>query len=227
MPRPLPHAGAAVTAARDGGAMNISTRSALVIAAALLLASCSTSVPGTATMAGVKAAPVPLAPPPRGSHGGMNAPSAGETVTGPASGAIRNGDSVSPLDEHLPAIAKLDPALITAVRAAARDAEASGVELRVTSGWRSADYQRRLLEDAIATYGSVEEARRLVSTPELSRHVTGEAIDIGPTAAADWLGRNGSDYGLCQVYANEAWHFELLAGADGVCPPLLPDASEG
>lgn len=111
--------------------------------------------------------------------------------------------------------------------AAADDAEAAGVQLRVSSGWRSADYQRRLLADAIAAYGSVEEARRLVSTPEKSRHVTGEAIDIGPASAADWLGRNGSDYGLCQVYANEAWHFELLAGDGGVCPPLLPDASAG
>ena len=82
----------------------------------------------------------------------------------------------------------------------------------------------RLLDEAVNTYGSLEEARRLVSTPDKSAHVTGEAIDIGPTDAADWLIRHGADYGLCQTYANEMWHFELSTTPGGQCPVPRSDA---
>ncbi len=139
-------------------------------------------------------------------------------------GSIPDHTSISPDDSEHPAIARLDPELLAAVREAARDARAAGVELRVTSGWRSKAYQQRLLDEAVARYGSLEEARRLVSTPEKSAHVTGKAIDIGPTDAADWLIRNGSDYGLCQTYANEMWHFELATAPGGECPVPLSDA---
>jgi hypothetical protein len=37
--------------------------------------------------------------------------------------------------------------------------------------------------------------------------------------------RNGSRFGLCQIYANEIWHFELAADKDGACPPLRPNAA--
>lgn len=140
-------------------------------------------------------------------------------------GGIPTGSSISPDDSGHPAIARLDPALLAAVREAARDARAAGVELRVTSGWRSKAYQQRLLDEAVARYGSLAEARRLVSTPEKSAHVTGKAIDIGPTDAADWLIRNGSDYGLCQTYANEMWHFELSTTPGGECPRPHDDAA--
>jgi hypothetical protein len=59
----------------------------------------------------------------------------------------------------------------------------------------------------------------------MSHHVTGHAVDIGPVDAASWLVQHGSDYGLCQVYANELWHFELVTTPGGQCRPLLPDAS--
>lgn len=139
-------------------------------------------------------------------------------------GSIPDHTSISPDDSGHAAIAKLDPDLLAAVRKAAADARAAGVELRVTSGWRSKAYQQRLLDEAVATYGSLEEARRLVSTPEKSAHVTGKAIDIGPTDAADWLVRNGADYGLCQTYANEMWHFELSTEPGGECPVPRSDA---
>ncbi|WP_424187120.1 M15 family metallopeptidase [Actinokineospora sp. G85] len=138
-------------------------------------------------------------------------------------GSIAARGSISPHDDH-PALARLDPALLAAVRRATEDASRSGIELRVTSGWRDADYQRRLLDAAIAKHGSVEEARRWVATPERSAHVTGDAVDIGPTDAADWLIRNGDEYGLCQTYANEMWHFELRTTPGGECPAPLPDA---
>lgn len=134
-------------------------------------------------------------------------------------------ENVSPFDTGHVAIDKLDPELLAAVQSAAKDAEPDGIELRVTSGWRSEDYQRRLLDEAITKYGSEAEALRYVSTPDRSAHVTGHAVDIGPTDAADWLIRHGADYGLCQMYANEIWHFELATTPGTPCPALKPDAT--
>jgi LAS superfamily LD-carboxypeptidase LdcB len=55
-------------------------------------------------------------------------------------------------------------------------------------------------------------------------HVSGDAVDIGPTAAAAWLSKHGAEYGLCQIYRNEPWHYELRPDAvDRGCPPLYAD----
>ena len=129
-------------------------------------------------------------------------------------------------EQRAPAtVARLDPDLRAAVRAAIRDARADGVAMHITSGWRSRAHQQRLFDEAVTRYGSVDEARRYVSTPDTSAHVTGDAVDIGPTEADDWLIRHGSDYGLCQVFANEIWHFELATEPGQDCPPMLPDSS--
>ncbi|WP_246059743.1 M15 family metallopeptidase [Herbidospora galbida] len=144
---------------------------------------------------------------------------------GVADGFVADGAHVSPFDTRLPAIANLDPALLRAVQEAARDAADDGVEMFLTTAWRSERYQRQLYEEAITKYGSEREARRFVSTPDRSRHVTGDAVDVGPTDADDWLNRHGRAYGLCQTYANEMWHFELATGPGGACPPMRADAS--
>ncbi|MFB7759933.1 M15 family metallopeptidase [Streptomyces xiamenensis] len=148
---------------------------------------------------------------------------------GPPGGSQDSGFLSAPISPFADdwAITGLEPGLRAALHAAAEDAAADGVELVVTSGRRSASYQRELLDNAIRVYGSEEEARRWVSTPELSRHVTGEAVDIGYTDGADWMVRNGARYGLCQTYANEMWHFELVVGPGEVCPTARPDASAG
>ncbi|PWK89608.1 D-alanyl-D-alanine carboxypeptidase-like protein [Lentzea atacamensis] len=146
------------------------------------------------------------------------APSVSSSARVPGDGSIPDNESISLNDNEHAAIANLDPALLAAVREAAVDAQAQKVELKVTSGWRSAQYQQRLMDDAVARYRSEKEARRWVQTPEKSKHVTGTAIDIGPTNAADWLIRHGADYGLCQAYAHEMWHFELLTTRGGQCP---------
>lgn len=80
-----------------------------------------------------------------------------------------------------------------ALQTAARDALDDGVRLTVTSGWRSRAHQERLSAEGVIRYGN-EEASRWVSTPDSSAHVTGDAVDIGPTDAADWL---------YQTFANE------------------------
>ena len=100
------------------------------------------------------------------------------------------------------------------------------MEFEVDSGWRSPAYQQRLLRDAISKYGSEAEAARWVATPKTSAHVSGDAIDIGPSGAAAWLSAHGAAYGLCQIYSNEPWHYELRPQAIGHgCPPMYADAT--
>jgi hypothetical protein len=54
--------------------------------------------------------------------------------------------------------------------------------------------------------------------------VSGHAIDIGPSAATTWLSRHGTAYGLCRIYRNEPWHFELRPEAtDHGCPTEYAD----
>lgn len=130
--------------------------------------------------------------------------------------------SVSLSDVDLPAIERLDPALRNAMAQA--EAEA-GIPFDVTSGWRSAEYQQWLFDDAVRLYASEEIARQYVATPERSHHVTGHAIDIGNLDAQLWLQQFGTEWGICQIYANERWHFELATTPGGVCPELLPDAA--
>lgn len=140
-------------------------------------------------------------------------------------GRLPDGEPVSPFDEDLPAIARLDPALLAATQAAATAATSDGVEMVVTSGWRSARFQQSLVDDAVRKYGSSEEAARWVKSPEDSSHVSGKAVDIGYTDAASWLMQHGADYGLCQTYTNEMWHFELATEPGGTCPEQQSDAT--
>ena len=154
-------------------------------------------------------------------------PGAGRVPLTAADGFVADGEGLSPFAADHPAVGKLAPELLAAVRRASTDAARDGVELIITSGWRSARYQQALLDAAIAHHGSEAEARKWVSTPEKSAHVTGEAVDVGPTDAALWLSQRGSRYGLCQIYANEIWHYELATRPGGVCPRPIPDASAG
>lgn len=133
-------------------------------------------------------------------------------------------DAVSAFAEGVPGIVKLDPHLRAAVRRAATDARQRGVDVVVESGWRSPEYQQHLRDEAIDTYGSASEAARWVAAPTRSAHVSGDAVDLGPRDATRWLSAHGAAYGLCQIYANEPWHFELRTGAAGTgCPPMYAD----
>jgi hypothetical protein len=143
----------------------------------------------------------------------------GKARLGEADGAIPDGATV--FDDDVPGVAKLDPDLLDALRRAASDAD--GVRFVVDSGWRSAAYQEHLLQEAVDEYGSEAEAARWVARPDRSAHVSGDAVDLARTAAA-WLAGRGAAYGLCPVYANEPWHYELRPdAATGGCPATYPD----
>jgi D-alanyl-D-alanine carboxypeptidase len=156
----------------------------------------------------------------RGEHRGLRSTAGGPL--GEADGAVPDGTSV--FDDEVPGVANLDPDLLGAVRQAATDAADDGVEFFVDSGWRSPEYQEQLLREAVSEYGSEAEAARWVATPNKSAHVSGDAVDIGPSDATAWLSGHGSEYGLCQIYGNEPWHYELRPEAiDHDCPPTYAD----
>ncbi|MDR1293499.1 MAG: hypothetical protein LBK59_00845, partial [Bifidobacteriaceae bacterium] len=84
-----------------------------------------------------------------------------------------------------------------------------------------------LLSEAITEYGSPEEAARWVATAETSAHVSGDAIDIGGFDALTWLAEHGARYGLCRIYDNEPWHYELRPESiAGACPRTYTDPTE-
>ena len=140
-------------------------------------------------------------------------------------GSLADGQVLTPFDVQNPAIGRLDPRLLAAIQNAANAAAADGVTMTINSGWRSAEFQQKLLDQGVQTYGSLAAARQYVQTPTASRHVTGEAVDVGGPQADQWLIANGARFGLCQIYANELWHFELVADPAGNCPPLQPNAA--
>jgi D-alanyl-D-alanine dipeptidase len=187
-------------------------RGLFAVAAALFAAGCATPVqiePVSTTEP--TPAPAPL--------------TIGSAATDTYGGWIPDGQTLSPFDVSNPALAQLDPSLLNAIQDAARAATAQGVDLRISSGWRSKGFQQRLFDDAVGKYGSVDIARQFVASSDISKHVVGQAVDVAPVDADQWLIRNGAQFGLCQTYANELWHFELAVDQQGNCPPLRPNAA--
>lgn len=152
--------------------------------------------------------------------------SVGSAGTDTFAGYLADNQTLSPFDDaDNPVLSRLDPALLSAVQEATVAAADDGVTMRITSGWRSRGFQLRLFDDGVRQYGSEEAARQFVASPETSHHVTGEAVDVGPPAAALWMSRNGTRFGLCQMFENELWHYELVADEAGNCPPMKPNAT--
>jgi zinc D-Ala-D-Ala carboxypeptidase len=111
--------------------------------------------------------------------------------------------------------------------AAQAKARKEGINLVVTSGFRTAARQEYLFQRAIAKYGSAEEASKWVLPPDKSHHPDGIALDINYPGDPDdtkWLELNGYKFGLCRVYKNEWWHFEPLVAPGETCPPLVANA---
>jgi hypothetical protein len=171
------------------------------------------SLPSTASSPSGAASPIDRR---RGEH---------RSPLGEADGVVPDGTTV--FDDAVSGVANLDPALLRALRGAATDAAADGVELVVNSGRRSPAYEDQLRREAIASYGSETEAARWVATGTTSPHVSGDAVDIGPARATQWLFAHGAAYGLCQIYGNEPWHYELRSDAiTHGCPRMYADPTQ-
>ncbi|GAA3560887.1 hypothetical protein GCM10022295_48890 [Streptomyces osmaniensis] len=55
----------------------------------------------------------------------------------------------------------------------------------------------------------------------------GDAVDIGRSDATERLSRHGAEYGLCQIYRNEPWHYELRTEAiEHGCPRMYADPTQ-
>lgn len=109
------------------------------------------------------------------------------------------------------------------VRAAAGD----GVQLLIVSGFRSIDYQARLIRKKINSGQTVSEILVVSAAPGHSEHHTGRAVDIATpgsrplteefetSAAFGWLTENAADFGFTMSYPRgnrhgfvyEPWHW--------------------
>jgi len=122
---------------------------------------------------------------------------------------------------------ELHPLLATRFSVAQSFARADGVELSLTSGFRSLARQQMLFDREVVIRGSESEAAKWVLPPKFSNHPRGLAIDVNyPDGREEalWLERNGSRFGLCRVYANEWWHFEGVIAPGQACPDPAPNA---
>jgi len=199
------------------------TRSTILAALVVVVSAALIGVLGYQSLAvWSSSATSPIALEPRAQHPHDSLHGDRHGALGEADGVVPDGVTV--FDDEFPAVANLDPALLGALRQAATDAADDGVELFVDSGWRSPEYQEQLLREAVSKYGSEEEAARWVASADTSAHVSGDAVDIGHADATAWLSGHGAEYGLCQTYSNEPWHYELRPEAiDHGCPPLYAD----
>ena len=159
----------------------------------------------------------------------LAAPSFSEILRG---GTLTQADGVLPdgvtaFDDQYPGVAKFNPGLLAALRRATTAAATDDVHVYLNSGWRSRAYQDELLNEAVAQYGSRTEAAKWVATADTSPHVSGNAADIGPVQADTWLSEHGAAFGLCQIYRNEPWHYELRpAAVTHGCPRMYSDPTQ-
>ena len=106
-------------------------------------------------------------------------------------------------------------------------AKHDGVVLMAISGFRSFDYQRKIIERKLAAGLTVEQIICVSALPGFSEHHTGRAIDVGTpssppvseefeqTPAFEWLTRRGQGFKFRMTYPRgnefgviyEPWHW--------------------
>ena len=124
-------------------------------------------------------------------------------------------------------VIEIHPLLAARFAAAESAAAREGVNLYITSGFRTQARQEVLFANAIKKYGNETEAAKWVLPAHFSHHPQGLAIDVNypkDPAGAKWLEDNGARFGLCRVYANEWWHFEGVIAPGRACPAMAENA---
>lgn len=113
-----------------------------------------------------------------------------------------------------------------AVLAMTEAARIEGIELVYSSTFRPFEYQKRLYEGYVASYGQ-EEADRFSAKPGTSQHQLGTTIDFGSitpefgdTPAGRWLYEHAWEYGFSLSYPEgkedltgymfEIWHYRYI-----------------
>jgi D-alanyl-D-alanine carboxypeptidase len=149
-------------------------------------------------------------------------------------------DGTRPVFEEAAELVEVGPNLVGRMQrltpaAAARWAEmqaaaaAAGITLLLVSGYRSVDYQARLIRKKINAGQSVSEILAVNAAPGHSEHHTGRAVDIATpgsrplteefeeSEAFGWLTQNAKTYGFSMSYPRnnpagfiyEPWHWAL------------------
>jgi D-alanyl-D-alanine carboxypeptidase len=113
------------------------------------------------------------------------------------------------------------------VRAAAGD----GIRLLIVSGFRSYEYQAKLIRKKIAAGQAIDEILTVNAAPGFSQHHTGGAVDIASPGsrplteefersdAFAWLSRRAAEFGFSMTYPREnaygfiyePWHWAAEA----------------
>jgi hypothetical protein len=89
-------------------------------------------------------------------------------------------------------------------------ARGAGIELSITSGYRSDAEQARLF--------AAHPDPKWVAPPGKSLHRYGTELDLGPPGAYAWLAANAPRFGFVKRYSWEPWHFGLGAHPGSASP---------
>ncbi|MBT8100979.1 MAG: M15 family metallopeptidase [Gammaproteobacteria bacterium] len=123
----------------------------------------------------------------------------------------------------------LTPVAAVSWQAMVRAAAADKVTLLIVSGFRSVDYQARLIRKKINAGQVITDILRVNAAPGFSEHHTGNAVDIATpgsrplteefedTEAFRWLGENAGRFGFSMTYPKEnpwgiiyePWHWSV------------------
>jgi len=121
-------------------------------------------------------------------------------------------------------------AFVQMARAAVRDS----IELIVRSGYRSARYQREIINRRMAEGKSFEDVIRFVAPPGYSKHETGNAVDLvaghlkdvtfARSATYDWMRSHAPDFYFFETYPNdstsdlpwEPWHWQYFKPPEAI-----------
>lgn len=120
------------------------------------------------------------------------------------------------------------------VGAMVQAAAADGIDLKITSAYRSPELQAQLWQAALEKYGDPEIADNWVARPGMSKHNEGLAVDFAGknggllrdanSPEAQWIKANAARFGLDVPLSNEPWQVEM-GGARGQPMSATPVSS--
>ena len=128
---------------------------------------------------------------------------------------------------------RLTPAAAKSWQAMVAAAAADGITLMIVSGFRSVDYQARLIRKKINAGQAIEAILKVNAAPGYSEHHSGHAVDIATpgsrpltedfeaTQAFRWLTDNAGGFGFSMSYPRdnpwgfiyEPWHWSVIGQA--------------
>ncbi len=108
---------------------------------------------------------------------------------------------------------KLDSQACQSLFSMTKKALESGIQLHVSSAYRSSEYQKKTHEAYVKRFGYTR-AVRFSAPPGYSQHQLGTSVDFGSitnefaeTPAGQWLMQNAKDYGWSLSYPEETTHY--------------------